>query len=316
MDCPTCNKPAQKFGKNRNGSRRFRCLDCKKTFTEGQQKPLDDMRIPMERALMILQLMVEGMSIRSIERVTNTDKKTILSLLELVGERCEKMLDNLIQGVSVKDVQCDEIWGFVQMKEKTKHRKNREEDTRLGDAYTFVAMEANTKLVLAWHLGRRTAADTFIFTEKLCRATADHSFQINTDGFTPYQDAIVHSLGGKKVNFAQIVKIFGVPEGEEHRYSPPEVIEMQKTAIFGNPDLDKATTSHIERQNLTMRMSSRRLTRLTNAFSKKWLNLKYALALYFAYYNFCRVHKTLRVTPAMEAGLTNHIWTLQEVINI
>lgn len=315
MDCPTCNNEARKFGKDRKGNQRFQCLTCKKTFTEEQEKLLDDMRIPMERALMILQLMVEGMSVRSIERVTNTDKKTILALLELVGERCEKMMANIIQNVSVKAVQCDEIWGFVKMKEKTKHRR-KSEDAQLGDAYTFVAIEQHTKLVLAWHLGRRTAADTFEFTEKLCRATADHSFAVYTDGFAPYRDAIIHSLGGKKIDFAQIVKVFGKPEGEEHRYSPPEVIDMEKTAVFGNPDLDNATTSHVERQNLTMRMSSRRLTRLTNAFSKKWMNLKHALAIYFAYYNFYRVHQSLRVTPAMEAGLTKSIWSLKDLVEI
>jgi IS1 family transposase len=169
------------------------------------------------------------------------------------------------------------------------------------------AIEQHTKLVLAWHLGRRTASETFAFTEKLCKATANHKFQINTDGFAAYKDAIVHCLGAKHVDFAQIIKVFGKPEGDEKRYSPSEVIGTEKFTIFGNPDLDKATTSHVERQNLTIRMSLRRMTRLTNAFSKKWMNLKYAMALNFAYYNFCRVHSTLRVTPAMEAGLTTHV---------
>jgi hypothetical protein len=152
------------------------------------------------------------------------------------------------------------------------------------------------------------------FTEKLADATADQSFQISTDGFTPYRDAIVLSLGAKKVDFAQVIKVFGTPQDEDHRYSPPEVIELQKIAVFGNPDLDKATTSHVERHNLSTRMQSRRYTRLTNAFSKKWEKHHAALALWFAYYNFCRVHRTLRVTPAMEAKITDHVWTLKELM--
>ncbi len=159
--------------------------------------------------------------------------------------------------------------------------------------------------------------DTVAFTEKLCYATADHKFQVNTDGFKAYEDAIVYSLGGKKIDFAQIIKIYGMPENEaEKRYSSPEIIEVKKTATFGNPDMSKATTSHVERQNLTIRMSMPRLTRLTNAFSKRWLNLKAAYALHFAYYNFCRIHTTLRVTPAMESGLTLKVWDLKDLVTI
>lgn len=315
MKCPECNGTTKKHGKDRKGNQRFRCLECGKTFVKEQDKPLGDMRIPMDKALLVLQLLVEGNSIRSTERISGIHRDTILSLLLTVGEKCEQLLFDRIQNVSVKSVQCDEIWGFVEMKEKTKNRKGRGDESDLGDAYCFVGMETNTKLILAWHLGRRTAADTMAFTEKLARATADHCFQINTDGFAPYRDAVVYSLGSKLVDFVQIVKIFGTPESEkEKKYSSPEVIEMVKTPIFGEPDLDAATTSHVERQNLTIRMSMRRMTRLTNAFSKKWFNLRAAYALQFAYYNFCRVHKTLRVTPAMEAGLTDHVWTLEELI--
>ena len=313
MNCIACDNPSKKFGKDRKGNQRFQCRACKKTFTQEQEKPLGEMRLPMDKALLCLRLLVEGMSVRSIERTTGVHRDTVLSLLATVGEKCETLFDERIQNVSVRDVQCDEIWDFISMKEKTKKKKGNDDDT-IGDAWTFVAIESNTKLVLAWHLGRRTASDTFEFTEKLSRATADHSFQINTDGFAAYKDAIIHSLGGKYVDFAQVIKVFGKPEADERRYSPSEVIGIEKYPVFGKPDLDKATTSHVERQNLTMRMSMRRFTRLTNAFSKKWMNMKYAIALYFAYYNFCRVHSTLRVTPAMEAGLTNHVWTLKELL--
>jgi transposase-like protein/IS1 family transposase len=314
MDCQSCNAPTKKAGKDRKGHQRFQCLTCKKTFIEPYDKPVGEMILSEEKIISVLQHLVEGCSIRSTERITGVHRDTILKLLVAVGEKCEHLMEQRIKGVSVKDVQCDELWGYVGMKEKTKKKQGIAGDG-IGDAWTFIAIERHTKLILAWHLGRRTVTDTVAFTEKLARATADHSFQISTDGFAPYKDAIVLSLGAKHVHFAQVIKIFGKPQDDDHRYSPPEVIETQKIPIFGNPDLDKATTSHVERQNLNVRMAMRRFTRLTNAFSKKWTKLHAALALYFAYYNFCRVHTTLRVTPAMEAGLTDHVWTLGELIS-
>jgi transposase-like protein/IS1 family transposase len=316
MNCQACSGRIKRNGKDRKGNQRFQCLACKKTFIEPYEKPLDDMRLSLEKALMVLRLLVEGNSIRSSERISGVEKKTILSLLLLVGQKCERLFDERIKNISVKHVQCDEIWGFVSMKEKTKKRQGRNDENDLGDAYCFVAMEQNTKLILAWHLGRRSAADTVIFTEKLADATANHNFQISTDGFTPYRDAVVYSLGAKKVDFAQLIKQYGKPVDDDHRYSPAEVIGVNKLAIYGEPDMDAVCTSHIERQNLTIRMGMRRMTRLTNAFSKKWFNLRAAYSLHFTFYNFCRIHKTLRVTPAMEAGLTDHVWSLEELLTI
>jgi transposase-like protein/IS1 family transposase len=313
MNCQICNQPTKKSGKDARGNQRYKCMACKKSFVKPKEKPLGEMILAEDKVISVLQHLVEGCSVRSTERLTGVHRDTIIKLLTVVGEKCERLMTERIKDISVKAVQCDEQWQFIAMKQKTKNRNGVEGET-VGDSYVFTAIEQHSKLILAWHLGKRTAADTFAFTEKLCEATADHSFEVFTDGFTPYRDAIVHSLGGKKVNFAQIVKVFGVPEGEEHRYSPPEVIELQKTAIFGNPDLDKATTSHVERHNLSTRMQTRRYTRLTNAFSKKWEKHHAALALWFAYYNFCRVHKTLRVTPAMEAKITDHVWTVKELL--
>lgn len=270
------------------------------------------MRLSEGKALSVLKLLVEGCSIRSAERITGVEKRTILSLLETVGERCEKLMTDRIQGITVKNVQCDELWGYVGMKEKTKNRKGLESG-RIGDAYCFVGMERNTKLILAWHLGRRTATDTVDFTEKLKHATKGN-FQVSTDGFKPYIDAIEWSFGAD-VDFAQIVKAYANNPENETRYSPCVCTGCTKVPVSGNPDLAKASTSHIERQNLTIRMGMRRMTRLTNGFSKKWANLKSAYALHFAYYNFCRIHKTLRVTPAMESGIADHVWTLAELIN-
>lgn len=313
MTCHNCQIVAVKIGKDRKGNQRFRCNACRKTFAEPQDKPLGNMYLPMEKALLILRLLVEGNSIRSTERITGVEKKTILSLLVLAGEKCERLLDDKLQNLAVSDVQADEMWGYVGMKEKTKRRQLKH-DSKLGDAYTFVAIERNTKLVLAWHLGRRGVRDTFEFTEKIYRATSGR-FQLTTDGFVAYPDAVIHSLG-TRVDFAQLIKIYEQPEqgGGERRYSPPRVVEAIRKTILGQPNEDRICTSHVERQNLTMRMMMRRLTRLTNAFSKKWDNLRAALALHFAYYNFCRIHSSIRCTPAMAAGVTNTVWELKDLL--
>jgi transposase-like protein/IS1 family transposase len=319
MTCHNCQSLCKKFGKHRNGLQRFRCNLCCKTFTEDHERPLDEMRLPLEKAELCLRLLVEGNSIRSTERITGVEKKTIIRLLVLAGEKCERLLAEKIKGVPVRDVQCDEMWGYVGMKQKTMKRKTaagtiNSTDT-LGDAWTFVAIERHTKLVLAWHLGRRTVRHTVDFTEKLYEAT-EGRFQITTDGFAAYPDAIAYSLG-TRVDFAQLVKIYeSSPEGNkfERRYSPSKFVKAVATPQWGNPDTERICTSHVERQNLTMRMMMRRLTRLTNAFSKKWDNLRCALALHFAYYNFCRIHKSIRCTPAMEAGITGHVWELKELL--
>jgi transposase-like protein/IS1 family transposase len=311
MNCPTCDIQANRFGKDRKGNQRYQCPICKRTFIEPQEKVIGDMILSSEKAVACLKQLIEGSSIRSTERITGVHRDTVLRLLVQVGGQCEQLMLDRIHAVSVKDVQCDEIWAFVEQKEKTKVR-NGIDDARVGDAYTFIAIERGTKLILAWHLGRRTTPDTEYFTEKLAYATSGH-FQVSTDGFPAYREAIDLSLG-TRVDFGQIIKSFGKPMDDDHRYSPPEVIELKKVAVFGRPDMAKICTSHVERQNLTVRMQMRRFTRLTNAFSKKWTNLYYALALHFAYYNFCRVHSTLRVTPAMESGLTDHIWTIDELV--
>ncbi|HVA95532.1 MAG TPA: IS1 family transposase [Candidatus Dormibacteraeota bacterium] len=263
-----------------------------------------------DKAESVLRLLVEGNSIRSIERITGMHRDSVMRLLSIVGERCENWLEDRIRKVSVSDVQCDEMWGFVGCKEKA---KTEDHPITFGDAYCFVAIERKTKLVLAWHLGRRNARDTVAFTEKIDAATTGR-FQITTDGFQAYEEAIHYSLG-TRVDFAQLIKMYGSPVDGEHRYSPPEVVNAISVPRLGKPAPQRISTSHVERQNLTMRMCIRRLTRLTNAFSKKWVNLKAALAMYFAYYNFCRVHMTLRVTPAMEHGLTDHVWSIKELIN-
>lgn len=233
-------------------------------------------------------------------------------LLVVVGEKCERMMAERIKGIKVTNVQCDEQWQYIGMKQKTKNRKGID-DASVGDSWVFTAIKRNSKLILAWLLGKRTEADTIAFTEKLAHAT-EGNFQVTTDGFKPYQHAIVMSLGAQHVDFAQLVKIYAARPENETRYSPAECIGCNKVVIYGNPDMEMVSTSHVERHNLSTRMQTRRYTRLTNAFSKKWSKHHAALALWFAYYNFCRVHRSLRVTPAMEAGISDHVWTLKELL--
>lgn len=310
MTCSNCCTASKRFGKDRKGIQRYRCPKCGRTATESRNGLVHGTYAPIEKAESVVRLLVECSSIRSIERITGMHRDTITRLPALVGEGCERRLEDRIRNVRVPDVQCDEMWGFVGCKEKA---KTEDHLVTFGDTYCFVAIERKTKLVLAWHLGRRNAHETVMFTEKVDAATTGH-FQITTDGFAAYPDAIQYSLG-TRVDFAQLIKVYGSPTDGEHRYSPPEVINAIPVPRIGRPAPHRISTSHVERQNLTMRMCIGRLTRLTNAFSKKWGNLKAALALYFAYYNFCRVHMTLRVTPAMEQSVTDHVWSIGELIS-
>jgi transposase-like protein/IS1 family transposase len=312
MTCHNCRIEARRFGKHRNGLQRFRCAQCGKTYTEPHEKPLEGMTIPQEKALLALRLLVEGCSIRSIERTTELHRDTILRLLVLVGGKCERIMGKLVVNVPATDVQCDEIWAFVQKKEGHKAPFEADDDS-IGDAYCFVAVERNTKLVLNFALGRRTQKATDAFIEGLRAATSPQRFQISTDGFQPYVSAITTTLSDR-CDFAQIIKVYvSDPEGQR-RYSPPDVTHTERIIVMGDPDAAKICTSHVERQNLTIRMQMRRLTRLTNAFSKKWENLWAAYCLHFAWYNFVRVHQTLRVTPAMEAGIAGRVWDLQDLL--
>jgi len=312
MTCHNCQIQCRRFGKHRNGLQRFRCNQCHKTYTEDHQRPLDEMRLPFDKACSILQLLLEGMSVRSVERITGVHRDTILKLLVLVGERCQRLMDEKLVDLDVSDVQCDEIWGFVGKKEghKTAYEEQSQE---IGDCYCFIAIERNTKMVLTYHLGKRSVASTQHFVHKLAYATSNTPYQLTTDGFRPYTKAIRKQMRGR-VDFAQLVKIYSRPREGEQRYSPGEVVEARPFRIMGNPDNARICTSHVERQNLSIRMGMRRMTRLTNAFSKKWENLEAAYALWFAYYNFCRSHSTLHVTPAMESGIATHPWTLKQLV--
>jgi IS1 family transposase len=238
-----------------------------------------------------------------------------MGLLVKAGERCQTqtLLANVVRNVPATDVQADEIWSYVGKKESHKeHGDGRE----VGCAWTFIAIEPNTKLVLAYELGKRTVSSATRFIDKLALAT-DPSlrFQLTTDGMNAYAYPIGNILGDR-VDYAELIKIYNAntPE-EQRRYSPARLAETKKTDVYGDPDFDLIYTSHIERQNGSLRQWCKRLTRLTYAFSKKWDNLDAALALHFRYYNFCRVHKTIKQTPAMASGLTDRVWAMAELLS-
>ncbi|MBZ5578993.1 MAG: hypothetical protein LAP40_20725 [Acidobacteriia bacterium] len=309
MTCHSCRIDAKKFGKHRNGLQRYRCAQCRKTYTEPHEKLLEGMTTPMDKALLVLRLLVEGNSIRSIERTTELHRDTILRLLVLAGEKCEKIMAEKIRNVAVRDVECDELWSFTGKKEK---RVRPEDDQNLGDCYTFVAIERHSKLVLNIAMGKRDQATTDVFIEGVRHATRGE-FQITTDGFAPYKTAIPNTLEDR-CDYAMLIKVYSNPSTDEHRYSPPEVSSVEEVPVMGRPDPERICTSIVERSNLSTRMSVRRFTRLTNAFSKKWENHWAAVSLWFAYYNFCRIHKSLRITPAMAAGISERVWDLADIL--
>jgi IS1 family transposase/transposase-like protein len=311
VTCHNCRIECKRDGRDRKGVQRFKCRQCSKVFLEPQDKPLDGMYLPIEKAELVLKLLLEGNSVSTVERITEVHHTTILKLLVLAGEKCERIMAEKIRNVEVRDVECDELWAFIGKKQK---RVRPEDDQNLGDAYTFVAIERHTKLVLNIALGKRDQRTTSAFVEGIRHATSHKAFQITTDGFAPYKSAITTTLHDRLTGFAQLIKVYRAATEGEGRYSPAEVASVEEVPVFGQPDSERICTSIVERNNLSTRMSNRRFTRLTNAFSKKWENHWATVACWFAFYNFCRVHKSLRVTPAMAAGISDHIWSVRELL--
>ena len=258
----------------------------------------------------IVAALVEGNSIRATSRMTGFAQNTILKLLVEMGEACDAYHDKNVRNVQSKRVQCDEIWSFVGAKNKNVPR---DKDGEWGDVWTWTALDADTKLMIAYAVGNRGAETAKYFMEDLALRVANR-IQITTDGHKVYAQAVEGAFGAD-VDYAMLIKIYG-NDSFDRRYSTGECIGTQTAVMAGSPDPKHISTSFVERQNLTMRMSMRRFTRLTNAFSKKVDNHVAAIALHFMHYNFCRLHKTLRVTPAMEAGLAHHVWTIEELVAI
>ena len=308
MTCHNCRTECRKFGKRKN-RQRYQCNQYRKVFTDARDDTLDGMYLPVEKAEMVLRLLLEGNSVSSVERITDIHHTTILKLLVLAGEKCERIIAAKIRNVQVRDVECDEVWAFIGKKQK---RVRPEDDPNLGDCYCFVAIERHSKLVLNIAIGKRDQATTDVFIEGVRHATSGE-FQITTDGFGPYRSAIPNTLEDR-CDFAQLIKVYRASVEGEARYSPAEVAEVVEVPVMGRPDPVRICTSIVERSDLSLRMGIRRFTRLTNGFSKKWENHWAAVALWFAFYNLCRVHRSLRETPAMAAGIANHIWTVRELL--
>ncbi len=272
-------------------------------------------KLSIERQAQIIRVLCEGNSIRSTARITSTAINTVVKLLREVGEACVIYQDETMQNLKLGRIQVDEIWSFVYSKEKNIPASKRGE-LGVGDVWTFTAIDADTKLVPCWLVGQRDAGHAFEFIDGLRQRLANR-VQLTTDGHKMYLEAVEGAFGSE-VDYAMLVKVYGAsPEGEV-RYSQAECLAAEEHPIQGNPDPAYISTSYIERQNLTMRMSMRRFTRLTNAFSKKLENHEYALALYFMHYNFARTHKSLSkpypTTPAMAAGISDHMWTIGEIV--
>lgn len=271
--------------------------------------------LPLEKRVQIVSCLVEGNSIRATSRMTGVCKEAIMRLLALLGNTCFEFQDKVLRNLTCKRIQCDEIWAFVGCKEQRLAPEQRGKGR--GDCWTWTAIDPDTKLAVCWHVGLREAADGIIFMENLASRVAGR-FQLSTDGNNGYRDCVENALGSR-VDYGQVIKIFGRPSGEkatETRYSPARCKEVRYVAVKGEPAYEHICTSHNERNNLTMRMSMRRFTRLTNAFSKKRESHAHAVNLHMMHYNFCRIHQSIRVTPAMEAGLASHVWRIEEIVQL
>jgi len=268
-------------------------------------------RMSIQDRAKILSLLVEGMSLRAVSRVADCSINTVTKLLVDVGTACAEYQDNTLRNLPCKRVQCDEIWSFVGAKQKNVPA-DREGEFGVGDVWTWTAICADTKIIASWMVGDRGAAAANAFIADLAGRLSNR-IQLTTDGHRVYVDAVERAFGAD-IDYAMLVKVYGEgPSSPERKYSPSEHIGTKTVRIEGKPDPAHISTSYVERQNLTMRMSMRRFTRLTNAFSKKVDNHMAAVALHFMHYNFGRIHKTLRVTPAMEAGVSDHVWSLEEI---
>ena len=268
-------------------------------------------KLPLQKRVQILHMLCEGSSMRSISRVADVSFNTVAKLLVNAGRACAAFHDEKVRDVPARRVQVDEIWSFVYAKQKNVAAAKRL-DLAYGDVWTWTAIDADSKLIVSWLVGSRDSDYAMAFMDDLAKRLANR-VQLTTDGHKAYLDAVEGVFGGD-IDYAMLVKLYGTaPESAKGRYSPAECIGARKSAIEGDPDPKHVSTSYVERHNLTMRMQMRRFTRLTNAFSKKFENHMHMVALYTVWYNFVRIHKTVRMAPAMAAGVTDHLWSMEEI---
>ncbi len=273
-------------------------------------------QLPTEKRVMILNMLVEGMSMRAVSRTADVSINTVTKLLVDAGNACAAYHDETVRNVKVKRVECDEIWSFWYAKEKNV-AKAKAAPRGAGDVWTWTAIDADTKMILAYEIGDRSAETAYDFINDLSRRIAGR-VQLTTDGHTSYLEAVEEIFGGQ-IDYAQLVKLYGEPRGlpkHERKYSPAVCTGIKKRKVSGDPDEAKISTSYVERQNLSMRMGMRRFTRLTNGFSKNLQNHLHMLSLYFVHYNFVRIHKTLRMTPAMAAGVSESLHDMDWVVGL
>ena len=270
-------------------------------------------RLTTEQRIQVVSSLVEGNSIRSTVRMTGVAKNTIVKLLADLGEACSDYQDKAMRNLPCKRIQCDEVWAFCYAKQKNVPEE-KQGVFGYGDVWTWTAIDPDTKLIPSWLVGLRSADYARVFIEDLQSRLANR-VQLTTDGHRAYLEAVEGAFDGD-VDYGMLIKLFGAERTGEARYSPATCIGAKKEAISGYPEFEHISTSIIERQNLTMRMSMRRFTRLTNGFSKKIENLEHAIALHFMHYNFCRVHQSLKKTPAMAAGLAKYPWTIRDIVNL
>jgi IS1 family transposase len=268
-------------------------------------------KLPLAKRTQILAMLCEGSSMRSISRVADVSINTVSKLLVEAGEACLAIHDETVRDVKASRIQCDEIWSFCHAKQKNVATAKAAPEGA-GDVWTWTAIDADTKLIVSYFVGDRSGDSAIELMDDL-RDRIANRVQITTDGHRAYVEAVEGAFGGD-VDYAQLVKLYGPTITAPGRYSPAECTGIKKIRREGNPDIAHVSTSFVERQNLTMRMSMRRFTRLTNGFSKKLENHVHALALYFAFYNFVRIHKTLRMSPAMAAGITDRLWSLDDIV--
>lgn len=267
-------------------------------------------KLTTEERAKIINCLVEGCSLRSTQRMTGFAKKTIARLQIEIGQACLAYHDKVMRNLPCKVVQVDEVWSFTYCKQANIPQAL-QGDESIGDTWTWIAIDADSKLIPCWHIGKRDLWAAKLFIGDLSERLANR-VQLTSDGHRPYLEA-VESAFGAEIDYSMLVKLYGKPMQNEARYSPPVCIGAKKRKIIGKPDKSLISTSYVERQNLTLRMNNRRFTRLTNAFSKKLENHKWSCALHFFHYNFARIHQTLRVTPAMQAGVTKHVWSIEEI---
>jgi IS1 family transposase len=270
-------------------------------------------KVPAAKRAQILSLLCEGSSMRSIARVVDVSINTVARYLILAGEACGAFHDQTVRGLTSQRVQCDEIWSFCGMKEKTAKAKGADRPENVGDVWTWTAIDADTKLIIAWLVGGRDAGCAYEFMTDVADRLANR-VQLTTDGHSAYLNAVPEAFGFA-VDYAQLVKVYGPdPREDQRRYSPAQCLGAEKQRVIGNPREEHISTSYIERSNLTLRMANRRFTRLTNAFSKKLENHCHMIALYTVWYNFVKMHKTLKMTPALAAGVCETLWSMDDLV--